>query len=251
MKNSGFSNLNSFLLALVVYFLIVLIVFFRIVVFKDPAIKYTDLEDSFIDIELAQNSDKIANPDTKEEIDIAKLFEKTTNQFVKTENIDQKETNFNDLFGNVKDIQTEKTTKIQSSTKSNEQSRLPNDQNASQLVQNLDNTLLTQNSNTNNIQQTQRTGIYDEFLGKITRIIEERWKLNKSQGNLSVRVKIFIDSNGKFGYTSVEKSNDIAFDKKVMDFLENLQGKFIAYPPKNQSINITMNLSDELIEIKQ
>lgn len=249
MKNYGLGNLNSFLLALIVYFLVILIVFFRITAFKDPSIKYTDLEDSFIDIELTQSSNKIANSDINKEVDIAKLFEKTTNKFVQTENIDQKETNFNDLFGNVKDIQDEKTTKVQSSAKPNIQNS-SSDKNASQLVKNLENTLLTQNSNTDSI-QIQRTGIYDEFLGKITRIIEERWKLNKSQGNLSVRVKIFIDSNGKFGYTSVEKSNDIAFDKKVMDFLENLQGKFIAYPPKNQSINITMNLSDELIEIKQ
>ncbi|QWU79462.1 energy transducer TonB [Campylobacter novaezeelandiae] len=249
MKNYGLGNLNSFLLALIVYFLVILIVFFRITAFKDPSIKYTDLEDSFIDIELTQSSNKIANSDINKEVDIAKLFEKTTNKFVQTENIDQKETNFNDLFGNVKDIQDEKTTKVQSSAKPNIQNN-SSDKNASQLVKNLENTLLTQNSNTDSI-QIQRTGIYDEFLGKITRIIEERWKLNKSQGNLSVRVKIFIDSNGKFGYTSVEKSNDIAFDKKVMDFLENLQGKFIAYPPKNQSINITMNLSDELIEIKQ
>lgn len=248
MKNYGLGNLNSFLLALIIYFLVILIVFFRITAFKDPSIKYTDLEDSFIDIELAQSSNKIANSDINKEVDIAKLFEKTTNKFVQTENIDQKETNFNDLFGNVKDIQDEKTTKVQSSAKPNIQNS-SSDKNASQLVKNLENTLLTQNSNTESI-QIQRTGIYDEFLGKITRIIEERWKLNKSQGNLSVRVKIFIDSNGKFGYTSVEKSNDIAFDKKVMDFLENLQGKFIAYPPKNQSINITMNLSDELIEIK-
>ncbi|TBR79257.1 energy transducer TonB [Campylobacter novaezeelandiae] len=249
MKNYSLGNLNSFLLALIVYFLVILIVFFRITAFKDPSIKYTDLEDSFIDIELTQSSNKIANSDINKEVDIAKLFEKTTNKFVQTENIDQKETNFNDLFGNVKDIQDEKTTKVQSSAKPNIQNS-SSDKNASQLVKNLENTLLTQNSNTDSI-QIQRTGIYDEFLGKITRIIEERWKLNKSQGNLSVRVKIFIDSNGKFGYTSVEKSNDIAFDKKVMDFLENLQGKFIAYPPKNQSINITMNLSDELIEIKQ
>ncbi|MBK1963828.1 TonB C-terminal domain-containing protein [Campylobacter novaezeelandiae] len=249
MKNYGLGNLNSFLLALIVYFLVILIVFFRITAFKDPSIKYTDLEDSFIDIELTQSSNKIANSDINKEVDIAKLFEKTTNKFVQTENIDQKETNFNDLFGNVKDIQDEKTTKVQSSAKPNIQNN-SSDKNASQLVKNLENTLLTQNSNTDSI-QIQRTGIYDEFLGKITRIIEERWKLNKSQGNLSVRVKIFIDSNGKFGYTSVEKSNDIAFDKKVMDFLENLQGKFIAYPPKNQSINIIMNLSDELIEIKQ
>lgn len=249
MKNYGLGNLNSFLLALIVYFLVILIVFFRITAFKDPSIKYTDLEDSFIDIELTQSSNKIANSDINKEVDIAKLFEKTTNKFVQTENIDQKETNFNDLFGNVKDIQDEKTTKVQSSAKPNIQNS-SSDKNASQLVKNLENILLTQNSNTDSI-QIQRTGIYDEFLGKITRIIEERWKLNKSQGNLSVRVKIFIDSNGKFGYTSVEKSNDIAFDKKVMDFLENLQGKFIAYPPKNQSINITMNLSDELIEIKQ
>ncbi|MEE6529493.1 energy transducer TonB, partial [Campylobacter coli] len=29
------------------------------------------------------------------------------------------------------------------------------------------------------------------------------------------------------------------------EFLENQKGKFIAYPPQNKSISITMNLKDE------
>ncbi|EDO8962893.1 TonB C-terminal domain-containing protein, partial [Campylobacter coli] len=63
--------------------------------------------------------------------------------------------------------------------------------------------------------------------------------------NISVKVKIFIDENGNFGYTSVEKSGNSLYDAKVAEFLENQKGKFIAYPPQNKSISITMNLKDE------
>ncbi|EPA1149881.1 TonB C-terminal domain-containing protein, partial [Campylobacter jejuni] len=61
----------------------------------------------------------------------------------------------------------------------------------------------------------------------------------------SVKVKIFIDENGKFGYTSVEKSGNPLYDAKVAEFLESQKGKFITYPPQNKNISITMNLRDE------
>lgn len=251
--NHAISNTRSFFLALITYFIVVAFVFFRIVVFEEAGLKYTDLKDSFIDIELAEPSKQVLNEQKAEktptplETPKQEVAKETTNKAVKTENVNQKATDFNALFGNVKEIQDEKTTKVQSSAKSTPKASAPKPA-ASELVKQLNDNLIAEEANTEGSStQSQRTGIYDEFLGKVTRIIEQRWRLyHPHQGNLKVVVKIFIDSNGNFGYTSVGKSHNTSFDEKVLDFLQNQSGKFIANPPQGKAVNITMNLGDEV-----
>ncbi|HEQ2089939.1 TonB C-terminal domain-containing protein [Campylobacter jejuni] len=253
MKNYGLSNLNSFLLALAIYISIVILVFFRLVSEVEPAIQYTDIKDSFVDIELAEPSKQVITQSNTpkeiqkptEQIDIEKLFAQTTNKTVKTEDIDQKASNFNELFGNIKEIQEEKTTKIQSSAKSGASSAAKPQ--ASELVKQLNDSLLQEESSTQESTKAQKIGIYDEFLGKVVRIITQRWtQYYPNSEKISVKVKIFIDENGKFGYTSVEKSGNPLYDAKVAEFLESQKGKFITYPPQNKNISITMNLRDEV-----
>lgn len=82
MKNYGLSNLNSFLLALAIYISIVILVFFRLVSEVEPAIQYTDIKDSFVDIELAEPSKQVITQSNTpkeiqkptEQIDIEKLL---------------------------------------------------------------------------------------------------------------------------------------------------------------------------------
>nr|WP_252386572.1 TonB C-terminal domain-containing protein [Campylobacter jejuni] len=235
------------------YISIVILVFFRLVSEVEPAIQYTDIKDSFVDIELAEPSKQVITQSNTpkeiqkptEQIDIEKLFAQTTNKTVKTEDIDQKASNFNELFENIKEIQEEKTTKIQSSAKSGASSA-PKPQ-ASELVKQLNDSLLQEESSTQGEStKAQKIGIYDEFLGKVVRIITQRWtQYYPNSEKISVKVKIFIDENGKFGYTSVEKSGNPLYDAKVAEFLESQKGKFITYPPQNKNISITMNLRDE------
>lgn len=254
MENYGLSNRTSFFLALGVYGFILFFVFFRLVSFKEPAFTYTDLKDSFIDIELSEPSQQLITSQkpkevqeqvSSEESDIQKLFQQTTRQAVKTEIINQKATDFNALFGDVKEMQDDKTTAVQSSAKSEEL----NSKKANELFKQLNDSLTTNepSPNTQNT-QNQKTGIYDEFLGKITRIIEQRWSQYSHPKNIVVSVKIFIDADGRFNYLSVEKSFDSEFDAKVLEFLESQKGKFMAYPPKNKGIAITMKLEDKMQE---
>ncbi len=80
--------------------------FFRLVSEVEPAIQYTDIKDSFVDIELAEPSKQVITQSntpkeiqkSTEQIDIEKLFAQTTNKTVKTEDIDQKASNFNELL---------------------------------------------------------------------------------------------------------------------------------------------------------
>ncbi|MDX2331283.1 TonB C-terminal domain-containing protein [Campylobacter hepaticus] len=250
MKHYGLSNFNSFLLALVIYFCIVIFVFFKLINEVQVLTQYTDTKDSFIDIELAKPftqqsvSKQIQKP--LNEVDIEKLFAQTTNKMVKTQDMDQKASNFDELFGNIKEIQEEKTTKIQSSAKSDIPKSLSPQ--ASELIKQLNDNLLQKESlvQSENI-KLEKKGVYDEFLGKIVRIITQRWtQYYPNSEKISVKVQIFIDENGNFGYTSVEKSGNPLYDAKVAEFLENQKGKFIAYPPQNNKINIIMNLRDEI-----
>ncbi|MBM0636534.1 TonB C-terminal domain-containing protein [Campylobacter sp. VicNov18] len=252
MKNYGLSNFNSFLLALAIYLCVVVFVFFKLVHESELATQYTDIKDSFIDIELADFSKPSPKNTSKhmqkssQQVDIEKLFAQTTNKAVKTENIDQKASDFNELFGNIKQMQEEKTTKIQSSAKSDSLNSLKPQ--ASELVKQLNDSLLEEESLIQGESiKVQKKGIYDEFLGKVVRIITQRWsQYYPSSDKISVKVRIFIDENGNFGYTSVEKSGNPLYDAKVAEFLENQKGKFIAYPPQNKNINIIMNLKDEV-----
>ncbi len=249
MKNYGLSNLTSFCLACGVYFIVVGFVFFRLVTMQEPVLSYTDIKDSFINVELSEASTQISSskPTPKPQetpLNVNDLFAQTTNKMVKTENVNQKATDFNALFGNVKEIQEEKSTQIQSSKKSGQGT---NSQSAAELLKQLNDNLIPEESTANGQSaQVQKTGIYDEFLGKVERVIKQRWsQYYPNPKNIGVKVKIFIDSEGKFGYTSVEKSYDSIFDAKVLEFLESQKGKFIAYPPKNKGVAITMNLKDE------
>lgn len=249
MKNYGLSNLTSFCLACGVYFIVVGFVFFRLVTMQEPVLSYTDIKDSFINVELSEASTQISSPKPTPKLqetplNVNDLFAQTTNKMVKTENVNQKATDFNALFGNVKEIQEEKSTQIQSSKKSGQGT---NSQSAAELLKQLNDNLIPEESTANGQSaQVQKTGIYDEFLGKVERVIKQRWsQYYPNPKNIGVKVKIFIDSEGKFGYTSVEKSYDSIFDAKVLEFLESQKGKFIAYPPKNKGVAITMNLKDE------
>ena len=93
----------------------------------------------------------------------------------------------------------------------------------------------------------QQTGIYDKFKGALRRKFQENWTLYEKSGDFKVKFEYIIESNGIFKYTFVEKSYNPEFDEKVMDFLQNLQGKYIALPPDNKAYHGDAILSDEII----
>ncbi|ASQ30969.1 Tol-Pal system subunit TolA [Campylobacter avium LMG 24591] len=251
MKDYGLGYVNSFLLALIFYILILSSIFLHFSIYKSNAVKYTDIKDSFVDVDLGSYANKISK--TNQNIQEQEITQEnqtqgkeTTNKEVETQDVKQEASDINSLFGNLKDFQEEKTNKIQSSEKS-----VKNSTNKPQELSNLfnslnDNLLKTEDEKVGESSQKQMTGIYDEFRGKVRRILEERWRLYEASGNFAVLVKYYIDSDGKFGYTLVEKSYNEDFDAKVLEFLGNLSGKFIAYPPRNLKFEGSMNLSDKV-----
>ncbi|TEY03127.1 TonB C-terminal domain-containing protein [Campylobacter sp. US33a] len=248
--SQGLGDVKSFILAFFIYIALVAFVIFRLSIFKDQAIRYTNIKESFIDIQFGESTTVIPKKNTSptpvnSEIKSVKVEKKTIQQAVKTQDKEIKN-DYNALFSNIKEIPPETSDKVQSSAKTVEQNSAPSTA-ASDLLKQLDQNLIQEqaqvNGQTTNLQMT---GIYDEFLGTLRRILEERWRLYEAEGNFEAQVTFFVDSNGKFGYTSVSKTYDEKFDAKVLEFLDNLTGKYIALPPKNETYNGNLNLSDKI-----
>ncbi|NDJ27372.1 energy transducer TonB [Campylobacter sp. MIT 12-8780] len=249
MKDYGVGSFNAFLLALIVYMALVFFIAFKLSEEAKQSVKYTDIANSFVDVELgeyqatpAQNTQ--SNPEKQAKIEEEQLKE-TTNKAVETKEDTQKASDISSLFGNVKDYQEEQSSKVQSSSKSQSKTTTTSTS-ASNIVKQLNDSLINQSDKIGQSSQKQMTGVYDEFLGKIARRMQENWLLYPRSGNFSVIVHFFIDSNGIFGYTSVSKSGNAEFDAKVELFLEDLKGKFIAYPPNSKRYEDTASISDEI-----
>lgn len=77
---------------------------------------------------------------------------------------------------------------------------------------------------------TQKDGIYDEFKGKISDILEQNWQktIDTVSGN-EASVIIGIDKTGNFSYTIETLSYNDDFNAKLRDFLESM--KEVEFPP--------------------
>ena len=76
---------------------------------------------------------------------------------------------------------------------------------------------------------TQKDGVYDEFRGKISDILDKNWQetIDTVSGN-EAKVIISIDNLGNFSYKIETLSYNDAFNAKLRDFLEEM--KDIKFP---------------------
>lgn len=245
MRDYGLGPFNAFLLAILVYMALICLIFFQLNEYQKEAVEYTDTENTFVDVEIGEFKPRNINQIQQEQETQTQALDEgkeTTNKEVKTEKVEQKASDISSLFGNVKDFQEQKTAKVQSSAKSSAGAK---SQTAANLFNSVGDNLMPDNEKPSGEgSEKQMKGVYDEFLGKIRRIIEERWKLYQTLGQFKVLLHFSINAKGEFSYTSVSKSYDEAFDAKVLEFLTNLKGKFIAYPPDNKTFKGMINLED-------
>ncbi len=239
MKNYGIGIFNAFLLAMAVYAGLLFFIFFKADI--GHAVKYTDIKDSFIDVEFGEYK-KQEQPKPKKVEPKKDEGQETTNKMLKVEE-PQKATDINELFGDTKKFQQEKTNKVQSSEQSiPDATKPPKVEQKKELKDNL----IPTNQRVGESVQKQQKGIYDKFLGAIRRKLQENWTLYERSGNFTAKLEYIIESNGYFRYTSITKTGNADFDAKVLDFLSTLQGKYIAVPPKNKAYKGSANLSDEI-----
>ncbi|TXE84441.1 TonB C-terminal domain-containing protein [Campylobacter peloridis] len=255
MEENSINNLKAFIYSVLIYFFVILIVFFKVIEHKPQAIEYTDDPNSFINIELGDNINKnyFDNTQQLQKDSLQDLFKDnllqkyTTNKNIKTQDIDQKSSQFDELFGKIDDYQEEKTTKVQSSMPSQKPIFTQREKinNFSQQL----NENLQFNQELGQSLMEQKIGVYDQFLGSVRKYLEDRWRIYNPSGNLSIEVEFIVDNNGYFYLLNYTKSYNDNFNKKVEEFLQNLEGKYITLPPNGKIRQIKMQLSD-VVEFK-
>ncbi|AJC90103.1 Tol-Pal system subunit TolA [Campylobacter subantarcticus] len=255
MEENSIRNLKALAYSILIYFIVIFLVFFKLIEYKPKAIEFTDDPNSFVNIELGDsvNTNQVSITQEVQKENLQSLFEEnllqkyTTNKNVNTQDIDQKASVFNDLFGKIEDYQEEKTTKVQSSMPSKKpiftQREKINDF-SQQLNENLQ-----LNQELGQSLMEQKIGVYDQFLGAVRKYLEDRWRIYNPSGNLSIEVEFVIDNHGQFYLLSSTSAYNDNFDKKAKEFLQNLEGKYITLPPNGKIRKIKMQLSD-VIEFK-
>lgn len=246
MKNYGIGFFNAFLLAMAVYAGLIFFIFFKS---DERVVRFTDTKDDFIEVEIGeyQKPQIQAKPEKKPKIqpkpkeEEEKIGQATTNKEVKTQDED-KTTNINELFGDTKEFQ-EKTSKVQSSEQSIPDAAKPKESEGAKAKSD---SLMPAKQNVGENAQKKQKGIYDKFKGTLRRKFQENWDLFERSGNFSAQIEYKIESNGFFRYTSVTKSGNAEFDAKVMDFLNTLDGKFVATPPNKRLYKGKAILKDEI-----
>lgn len=235
-------NTAAFFYALFIYIVVVLFVFFKLYTYKDTAVKYTDMKNTFIDLELGDSIPKIQEhkASVKELFNQEALKQHISSKMKSIDDLEQKESNLNELFGKI-NYQESKNTKVQAAFKSLKK----NSKEASNIAKKLDNlkenvAIVGQNK------FESKAGVYDPFLGALRRILEQRWRLYHSSGDFTAKVHFTIDSDGYFYYDKVIYSNDEEFDKKLLNFLENIKGKYITLPPSSKPYSGILELSDKI-----
>ncbi len=111
---------------------------------------------------------------------------------------------------------------------------------ATQLVDNLE-------LENQQLMNSAKEGIYDEYKGKIQEIIDKKWQTTISTvSGAKATVVIYIDKFGRFSYKIVKLSYNDAFNAKLMDFLENMQEEEFPPSPSGDIFKLQILFKDEL-----
>lgn len=219
--------------------------------------RYTSKKDSFMDIVLVARPKETpkSSPKTQE----SKVEPKTTMQkpqpkpkdsASKSPTVEAKpKANVRGLFKDIDTSKLEKPAEI-STPKPKNQSRLkPNDSpsanteppkpKASSLVAGMELESVSQ--------EQSATGVYDEYKGKITELLEGYW--NETPDTVSgaeATVEVRIDSFGNFSYSIERLSYNNTFNAKLRDFLERMRSVVFPPSPEKQGMQIKTTFKDEM-----
>jgi protein TonB len=212
--------------------------------------RYTSKKDSFMDIVL------VARPQEKPKSTPKVAQVKQPTQETKpepkpkdstTKSAQQKptqQTNVRDLFSSIDTSKLNKVADIPT-PKPKEQSRLkPNDSQSAtkELPQKKASSLVAGMEFETASQEQSSTGIYDEYRGRITELLQGHWnETPDTTAGAEGTVLITIDTFGNFSYSIERLSYNNTFNAKLRDFLERM--KSINFPPSPENNGMRMNIT--------
>ena len=89
------------------------------------------------------------------------------------------------------------------------------------------------------------TGAFDEFNGKVRRIMMQRWQKYLATTNDKVLVQLIFSADGKLlRYNFISRSYDPEFQSKARDLLEGLKSVKFSPTPNGDRYEMTVDLGD-------
>ena len=91
------------------------------------------------------------------------------------------------------------------------------------------------------------TGAFDEFNGKVRRIMMQRWQKYLATTNDKVLVQLIFSADGKLlRYNFISRSYDPEFQSKARDLLEGLKSVKFPATPSGERESFKIKLSDQI-----
>lgn len=232
MPNSSTSSIIGWTLSFVIYFIVIILCAYMIQSNYTKNIKYTASKKNLLNVTLVerkttkqtvQKKKKIVKNKTTVNQEKPKAVKKTVRAKKSVTKPD-----LSKLFGkiNVEKLPEEtqkREQKVRKKIVKSEVEEVEKVDKAKKITKSLD------FAEQENLIITQKDGIYDEFRGKITDILDSNWQetVNTVSGN-EAEVVIGIDKFGNFSYKIETLSYNDAFNAKLRDFLEEM--KDIVFP---------------------
>ncbi len=247
MPNKSAYSFLGFFISIILYICVLLFVAFYLQERVQKIVSYTAQKNVILDITLVDKKPQTRRRVHKKAIKkIKKIAKKPALKTIKSDS--SKKVSLQGLFKKIdtkKIIEPKQKRVLQSRKKivapvKLKQERIKKDY-AKKLVESLN------FENKKNIISS-KNGIYNEFRGKITKILNENWQntIDTVSGN-SATVNIFIDNTGTFSYKIEKLSYNDDFNSKLRDFLEEMRD--IEFPPFNKGRVFQMQV--EFKDIRQ
>ncbi len=245
MPSSSTSTIVGWTISFLIYILIVLSGTYMLESHNTKNIKYTASKKNLLNVTLVERTEKKIRKKKKQKIvkkkrtvNRPKLVSKQ--KTVRSKKVETKP-DFKKLFGNIdlKKLPQEsprREKKIRKKVVQKEIEEVIKDDKAKKITKSLE------FEQQENLIITQKDGIYDEFRGKISDILDSNWQetIDTVSGNIA-EVIVSVDKFGNFSYKIETLSYNDAFNAKLRDFLEEMRDK--EFPPFNNGEIFNMKVA--------
>jgi len=92
--------------------------------------------------------------------------------------------------------------------------------------------------------KSQRTGVYNEFIGEIESTLTNIWSSYRAMPNQDATIELTIDRNGRVSYKILELSYNTEFNQKLRDFLARIERMQFPTPPGGQPYTHKYKMKD-------
>ena len=233
MPSSSTSTIVGWALSFAIYFAIVAVGIYMLQSHNTKIIKYTASKKNLLNVTLVERKEKKVVKKKKQKIVKKKTTVNKPKPVAKKKTVRAKESkakpDFKKLFGKI-NLDTlpkespKREKKVRKKIVHKDVEEVVKDEKAKKITKALE------FEQQENLVITQKDGVYGEFRGKISDILDSNWQktIDTVSGNIA-QVTIGVDKLGNFSYKIETLSYNDAFNAKLRDFLEEMRD--IEFPP--------------------